>query len=218
MDVRLKKDFSLTISGASGCGKSYLVYDIIKSAIRAMRVPPSGIIICYGCPQSFYQEFIKLGYPVQMIKGVLDFTPPKNSLIIFDDLQEMAHLIEPYFTKYVHHLEISVIYLTQNLYLKTNRTITLNSQYIILFKSPRDKRQIQTLAQQMEPRNSNWVVRSYNDATIKPHSYVLFDFLQTTNEEARVRDGIIPELCTVYVDQTKYVEDDINKYVSLNCV
>lgn len=181
-----------------------------------MKQPPSVVIISYGCDQPFYDEFKQLGYPLRLIKGIPTVDEiPVNALIIFDDMQEYASLIEPFFTKYVHHLRISVIYITQNLYLKHNRTITLNSLYIILFKSPRCKRQIQTISQQMAPGDSKWIINAYATATQLPHTYLLFDYNQMTSEDARIRDDIVPQDSTVYVnDPTLYPKFDIYSYVA----
>ena len=55
------------------------------------------------------------------------------------------------FTKGSHHRNLSVIYIVQNLFHqgKGNRSISLNSHYLVLFKNPRDKLQILTLAEQI---------------------------------------------------------------------
>src|SRR5258706_1291764 len=54
-------------------------------------------------------------------------------------------------SKISHHRNVSVLYLTQNLFFKSkhSRTMSLNSHYIIVFKNPRDVTQIKTLAAQM---------------------------------------------------------------------
>ena len=179
-----------------------------------MQSPPSCIIICHSCDQDFYQLFHTLGYPLKLIKGLPDIVNdlpnvPKDALIIFDDLQHLAADITPYFTKYSHHCKLSIIYLSQNLFLKPNRTITLNSNYIILFKSPRDKLQIRTIAQQMAPGNASWIMRAYNNATRDAHSYVLIDYVQNTHDDMRLRDNIIPTLGYIYVDDTQYDTLDI---------
>ena len=52
-----------------------------------------------------------------------------------------------------HHSDTSVIYLVQNLFSKNkeSRTISLNAQYMIVFKNPRDSSQLANLARQMYP-------------------------------------------------------------------
>ena len=57
------------------------------------------------------------------------------------------------FTERSHHQNISVIFMTQNIFHqgKTARTISLNTQYMVLFENARDPQQIKTLAKQMYP-------------------------------------------------------------------
>ena len=131
MDLRLKKDFTMVVGGSSGSGKSIFTFNLVKDAIKTMRVVPSSIIICYGCEQPFYNNFKCLPYPLTIKKGMPDFVPPKNSLLILDDLQEFNKDISLYFSKYSHHWEISVLYITQNIFLKDNRNITIKSNYIV---------------------------------------------------------------------------------------
>ena len=57
------------------------------------------------------------------------------------------------FTGGSHHRNLSVIYFVQNLFHqgRGSRSISLNSDYLILFKNLRDKLQILTVAKQMHP-------------------------------------------------------------------
>ena len=57
---------------------------------------------------------------------------------------------------------ISVIYIVQNLFHqgKGSRSISLNSHYLLLFKNPRDKLQILTLAKQMYPGQTDFFFKS----------------------------------------------------------
>jgi hypothetical protein len=209
--MRLQKDFTLTISGSSKSGKSRLILHLLKNADKCLSVLPTRIVICYGCEQPFYDEFKKLGFPVTLHKGVMTDDPPRGSMIIFDDLQHEADKILPYFIKLSHHLELSVVYITQNIFLKQNRNITLNSNYIILFSSWRDKKQISTLASQIDPNNSAWIAKSYKDATRKPYTYIVFDFSQNTPNEFRIRDSVISDDTHYYVDKNAYEYLDIRK-------
>ena len=70
------------------------------------------------------------------------------------------------FTKGSHHRNLSVIYLVQNLFHqgKGNRSIRLNSYYLVLFKNPRDKLQVLTLAKQMYPGRTDFFLKQYEEA------------------------------------------------------
>jgi hypothetical protein len=60
------------------------------------------------------------------------------------------------------------------------RNISLNAHYIVLFKSPRDKQQISMLARQINPGKVQEFMRSYEDATSRPHGYLMLDLKPTT--------------------------------------
>ena len=77
--------------------------------------------------------------------------PGKGNLIIFDDLMTEAKCdqrIADLFTKSSHHSNISIVYLTQNVFPqgKACRDIALNAQYLVLFNNPIDRQQVATLA------------------------------------------------------------------------
>ena len=56
------------------------------------------------------------------------------------------------------------------------------------------------LARQVSPYNPNLCVEAFLDATKKPHSYLLFDFLQDTPDTHRMRTNIFPgESDDIYV-------------------
>jgi hypothetical protein len=98
------------------------------------------------------------------------------------------------FTRGSHHRGVSVLYLTQNLFPpgKLSRTISLNSHYMMVFRNPRDSLGITTLAKQMFPKNSDYLLEAFRDATAKPYSYLLIDCHQLTPEEMRLRTNIFP--------------------------
>ena len=66
----------------------------------------------------------------------------------------------------------------------------LNTQYLVLFKSPRDKQQISILARQMYPNRSHYFIEQYEKATQRPHGYLFVDLKQNTSEEYRLKSDI----------------------------
>ena len=98
------------------------------------------------------------------------------------------------FTKGSHHLNLSVIFITQNLFYKGSqiRDVSLNSQYLILFKNRRDLSQIMHLGRQPFSRKSKFFQEVYKNATQKPFSYLLIDLRNETPESLRLRTQILP--------------------------
>ena len=69
------------------------------------------------------------------------------------------------FTKGSRHRNLSVIYIVQNLFHQShgNRSISLNSHYLVLFKNPQDKLQDLTLAKQMYPGCTDFFPKQYEE-------------------------------------------------------
>jgi hypothetical protein len=97
------------------------------------------------------------------------------------------------FTKYSHHKNISVFFVTQNLFHKNLRPVTLQAQYIALFKSPRDKTAPVHLGRQFYPSSPNFLVEAYEDATKRPYSFLWMDLKQTTPETVRVLGNFLSD-------------------------
>ena len=86
-----------------------------------------------------------------------------------------------------------MIFITQNLFHKNVRTMTLNSHYLVLFKNPRDATQIAYLARQMFPGRYKYMMDAFNDATSKPYTYLVVDLRADTDDSHRLRSGIFPD-------------------------
>ena len=100
-----------------------------------------------------------------------------NQIVIDDQMIEAGkdNWIVNLFTKGSYHRNLSVIYIVQNLFHqgKDNRSITLNSHHLVLFKNPRDELQILSLAKQMYPSETAWFVKDYEEAVRRPYGYLI---------------------------------------------
>lgn len=160
------------------------------------------ILWCYG----IYQEIFDSYPAVQFHEGLPDlsiFDGKERTLLVLDDLMsETDERVTKIFTKISHHRNVSVLYLTQNLFYKSKhtRTISLNAHYLVLFKNVRDSTQVANLSRQMFPGNSNFMLEAFGDATMAPFGYLLVDLRPDTDERCRLRTNIFPgEKHYVYV-------------------
>ena len=209
-----KHPSNILIVGPTGAGKTQFLSRCLQKDLFQPR--PTRIIWVYGEWQEAYDEALgmsKIGIlaPIEFMKNVQNYTDvyeslqwTERNLLILDDQMSEAKgdsSVVNLFTKGSHHKSASVVFLMQNLFEKGGpvRTINLNSQYIVLFKNPRDKRQISTLAQQMDPSNVNFIQGAFEDATRSPHSYLLFDLRQETPEDLRVLTNVDSVSPRVYV-------------------
>ena len=111
-----------------------------------------------------------------------------NKIIVFDDQMIDAgkdQRIVNLFTRGSHHRILSVIYIVQNVFHqgKGSRSISLNSHYLVLFKNPRDKLQVLTLAKQMYPGRTDFFLTQCKEAVRRPYGYLSFD--QFENNHSR---------------------------------
>lgn len=184
------------IAGPTGSGKTVCLSTILNNRDNMISPPPQRIIYCYARWQPAFNNMPGIDFK----EGILDMDeldPTINNLVILDDLMQESQndkSILNLFTTDSHHKNISVFFLSQNLFNqgKYSRTISLNCHYLIVLNNPRDKSQINFLARQMFPTNSKFLVECYEDATSKPHGYLFLDFKQSTEEKFRVQSGILP--------------------------
>lgn len=209
--LKWKHPFTSIISGPTGCGKTVFVKNFLKNLNFMCNVNFEKILFYYGEWQSSYEE--NYGIVIDYREGLPrneDYSYNNNEpkLIIIDDLmRESNNVISDLFTKGSHHKNLSVMFITQNVFHqgKNQRDISLNTNYLVLFKNPRDRAQIMHLSRQVHPEDCKFLQEAFYDATSKPHGYLLLDLKQSTPEEYRFRTNIFPfdEYNYVYVPRRK---------------
>ena len=215
-DCRLRHPFRTVLAGGSCSGKTTWAMQLLANAKNLIDRPQctQNVIVFTREKQKILEnamlnnlvhEVIQEYPTISLIRALVE--PYKNiggSLILLDDLAgELANdkEISSLFTVLSHHLQISVIMTTQNLFLKNLRTISLNASHILLFKNPRDNSQVANLARQIWPQNPRFVIDSYANATSAPYSYMLFDLTQATPDQIRFRSDIFNKFGPVIYTQ-----------------
>jgi hypothetical protein len=211
-EFRLRAPFGAVIVGPTMSGKSVFTFDLIRNRDKMIDFPPERIIYCYGAWQKGFEELEKENLPIEFYKGLGEvfkeegfFNPNQKTLLILDDLAaELANHKEAsqLFTQGIHHKNISVILIMQNLFKqgRSMRDIHLNSQYLVLFKNCRDVNQIKLLSRQMGIPH---LVDAYNKVTSIPYQPLIVDMKPDTPDYLRVRSHIMPdEHMHIYVDKT----------------
>ncbi len=209
MDPRWKHPFTCILSGPTGCGKTHFARQLIKYAADLITPPPEHILWIYDNddPESTagIPKYVELTKDVDSINLL---SADKRHLVIVDDKMmddETAEKMEQLFTRGSHHRNLSVVYIIQNLFNKhkRHRTISVNTHYLVIFKNPRDRTQIEVLARQTHPGNSKFVLESYNKATAKPYGYLLLDLHQKTDDAIRLRTDIFDYPQVVFIPNNK---------------
>ena len=118
------------------------------------------------------------------------------TIIRLDDLMSQCsndQRVADLFTGGSHHRGISIVYQTQNLFPpgKLSRMTSLNSHYFVIFRNPRDSLCISTLAKQMFPGHTDYLMESFRDATSRSYGYLMIDCHQLTPENMRLKTNIL---------------------------
>jgi hypothetical protein len=206
-----KHPFNCIISGPTSCGKTFLLAEILKFKDSLIDKAPTDVVYCYKSWQPTYDKIKMQNQHIQFHEGIPEVNVMRNirdAIVIFDDLNTQCinnEEVMDIFTVGSHHRNISAIVLSQNIFSKGkfSREISLNSNYLILFKNPRDQLQFQILSRQMYPGKSKFLQEAFADATKLPHGYLLLDLMQETPTSDRVQSGILP-------DQTRIIYTPIS--------
>ena len=194
MTLKLKHPFTCIVAGPSVSGKTVFTTRLIENSKILIEPAPDRILWCYGIYQTFFSDVKNVEFH-EGLPNLDNFDGKQRTLLILDDLMhETDDRVSQIFTRVSHHKNVSVLYLTQNLFYgsKQNRTMNLNSHYLVLFKNARDATQISHLAGQMYPGKSKFMIESYRDATSKPFSYLLVDLKPDTEDRFKLRLNIFP--------------------------
>lgn len=191
---------TVLVSGPTGCGKTVFVSQLVIENLIQPR--PTRVIWVYSEWQTLYDEIKIKRVGIDFVKGLDDdiyqsLDPKIRNLIILDDQMHNtgdSKLLGRLFTEASHHRNLTIIYIVQNLFDKgkSHRTVSLNAQYLILFKNPRDKSQIATMGRQMFPGKGKFLVESFQDATQVPYGYLFLDLKPGTEDNMRVMTKILP--------------------------
>ena len=190
------------IAGMSNSGKSYWVFKLLQHKNSLFQKPPVKILYCYSIWQPLYEK-MENDMDIHFYKGLPTYedlqkfgNATEHNLICLDDLQhEIANskTIEKLFTQLCHHLCISVLYITQNLFYqgKCSRTLHLNTSYNILLRNHRNIQQIAILGRQVGLGKK--LVEAYRDATERPYGYLVLDVSPSSTTDLQLRTNIFPD-------------------------
>ncbi len=201
---------SFVLAGQSGGGKSTFIKSLLLNReLMFESDPPKKIRYHYGIWSPMYDELQSEIPEIEFISGlpseeeVMSFTSPTfHSVIVLDDLMQVSNALitELLFCRISHHRKCSVLLVLQNLYHQGNRmkTISLNSKYVIIFRSPRDVKQLGVLGQQMFPRTPRAIVEAYEDVMSKhKYGHLVIDTTSECDNDKRIRSQVLPGQETV---------------------
>ena len=188
-DISLIEQFKIFISGPSRCGKTVWVTDfLLNISPRLCKEVPETILYVFATWQPQYDD-IKDSKLVDVFiqdddsleSKIKRYITGKPLLIIFDDLISSNNLayIADLFMVHGRHNHVSCIFISQMMFPNNIaiRSISRNSNYLVLFKNPRYNQDISELAKQMTP-GQPYLKMIYATATEDPFSYLFINVTQ----------------------------------------
>lgn len=206
--IKLNPPYTMVVSGMTGCGKTHFVSRLVRQQAEMHEKPFEKIIWAYSMMQPVYREmssqveFVE-GFPSDFFEILEKQQNQLNTLLILDDLMfdlDNDTRIAKLFTM-MRHQHVSTIFIVQNFFAQSKclRTVTRNSQYIVLFPNLRDVGMIATLGRQMFPDKKNFLQSAFADATATRYGYLFVDLKPETDRKLVVRTKIFPgEVGIVY--------------------
>ena len=189
IDARLRSPFTGVISGPTSSGKTQLVMRLITMRNQVSTASPVDVIYCYGEWQPMFNNV----EGVKFHKGMIDTdTIPNDGMhrwLIIDDLMNEVSgkdVTNDVFTKGSHHKKISVFFIVQNLFVKNNRTVSLNSHYFFLMNNPRDKVSAKRLLLQAFPGKGKFLDEVIAKTMEIPYAHLIANFRQDTPQSLRL--------------------------------
>ncbi|CAG2214066.1 unnamed protein product [Mytilus edulis] len=201
-NVILHHPFTMMLAGPTGSGKTFWMKTLLERARTMITPSPERIIWCYKRWQPLFSEMQQNIKNILFVQGLPEnlnddsFIDSRfSSLIILDDLMRDATNSKDVCELFVegsHHRNLSVACIMQNAFSKgkESRTMSINSQYIVLFKNPRDQVGPAIFARQMYPNNPKKFMNKYREGTQRPYGSLFIDLKQNTPEDDRLKINI----------------------------
>lgn len=200
LDILIRTPARILLAGPAGVGKSSFVGKLLAKQNEVFSSPPVYTFYFYNVYQPLFDSFHNVN---EFIEGTptTDFIKNRcqwGSLIILDDQQlNISKDLALIFSAVARHYGVSIILLTQTLFDPKNpyfRIVSLNANYLILFKNSRDRTGIRTLSNQIAAAEPKEIVEAYNRATkSNPYSYLLIDLHPESPDHLRLRTNILHE-------------------------
>ena len=186
MPIKFLANHNTIVFGQTGAGKTHFMLEVIRH--KLVHPFPENIYYMYRVHQSFMEEHPEITFIEGLNFSLMDTSKP--SMLVIDDLvlstnQDVAEM----FILGSHHRQVSIFFLTQNLFPNCNlfRTMSANAHYFVIFQNQRNFRQVMTLARQVfVGKDVNRIVNAYKRAGETPRGFIILSFSALLPKELTV--------------------------------
>ena len=186
MPIKFLANHNTIVFGQTGAGKTHFMLEVIRH--KLVHPFPENIYYMYRVHQSFMEEHPEITFIEGLNFSLMDTSKP--SMLVIDDLvlstnQDVAEM----FILGSHHKQVSIFFLTQNLFPNCNlfRTMSANAHYFVIFQNQRNFRQVMTVARQVfVGKDVNRIVNAYKRAGETPRGFIILSFSALLPKELTV--------------------------------
>lgn len=191
MPVKFLANHNTIIYGPTQVGKTQFVLQVIRK--KLVNPFPKQIFYMFGVHQDWMSSWNETeDQQIKFIHGLdfnqMDTTEP--SLLVVDDLiLSTGKEVASAFILGSHHKQISIFFLTQNLFPNCPifRTMSANAHYYVIFHNQRNFRQVHTLARQIYAgQDLKRITAAYKRAGEQKRGFIVLSFAPELPEELTV--------------------------------
>jgi hypothetical protein len=203
--VQFNTPACMYVSGNSQVGKSHFVRRLIKERSGMFTDKIERVVYCYTILEEELVNMTEDDSNIILNEGlpnkqmIDDWSTEGPWILVLDDMMGQAvesKDVNYLFTIGCHHKRVTVIVMSHNLYTqgKQSRTISLNSNYFIIFQNRRDLGQVQTFGRQVYPGKVKFFVAAFEKCVSRAYGYMTVDLdpMSSALEQYRLRTQIFP--------------------------
>ena len=171
MPIKFLANHNTIIFGQTGAGKTCFILDVIR--YKLIHPFPENIYYMYKIRQPFMDQINNINFIEGLDFNAIDTNKPVAEMFILGS----------------HHRQISIFFLTQNLFPNCNlfRLMSTNTHYFVIFQNQRNFRQVMTLARQIfVGRDIKRITEAYKRASNTLRGFIVLSFSQLLPNELTV--------------------------------
>ena len=176
MPIKFLANHNTIIFGQTGAGKTCFILDVIR--YKLVHPFPNNIYYMYKIRQPFMDQINNINFIEGLDFNAIDTNTP--SMLVIDDLVLSTNKdVAEMFILGSHHRQISIFFLTQNLFPNCNlfRLMSTNAHYFVIFQNQRNFRQVMTLARQIfVGRDIKRITEAYKRASNTLRGFIVLSF------------------------------------------
>lgn len=206
-NVEIKHPFSMILCGMRGGGKTNFIKDLLLSDYL-VNLPNKIYFVCDSF-QSNHFDPLKSHYKDQIsfVEDLPSYEDLQDSLLIIDDQMDTALTNETVLKTFYkgRHKSISIIVSLQTVFAnnkgKNNlKTISINSDFLVLFPSPRMNESVKILSRQIYQDLWKFMYFAYEHCRkSQQYSHLLIDNRPHISEKIRLRANLFTNLPSIEV-------------------